>query len=181
MSKIKYNAYFLFRKNLVEESKSNNYEDAVMEWTFVKYEEDLNECICGKKINKLYYIENKKGDRVIVGDTCIGNFLKDNIGLYKELKEIKNKISKNASYQVRAKFALFTKVINSKAYDMFMNLRSKRKYKSEKQKKYFDNIKNIIDKKWTKRYEKKKQFVKFINSSIIEEEEPKDILFVDDD
>jgi len=181
MNKNKYNAYFLFRKNLVEESKSNNYEDAVMEWKLLDYDYvkfDKEYCICGVPIDHIFYIVNKEGHTLKVGNVCIDNFKLDNKQLYNDLNEIKKK-TKTATHQVRAKFALFTKVIRNRDYNMYMNLFNKRENKTENQKKYFNNIKNIIDKEWTKRYKRKKHYGKFINSLIIEEEEEQK--FVDDD
>lgn len=65
----------IFKKNLVELSSNNNYNDAINEWTFLKLVKGSGNCICTKNIIYNYHLKNKINDnRIIVGSVHIKLF-----------------------------------------------------------------------------------------------------------
>ncbi|GLB26591.1 hypothetical protein LXJ15735_28320 [Lacrimispora xylanolytica] len=80
---------------VIDNSISNNWEDAVLEWEVYDCEEDsLNEtsCICGKEnLKYLYTIRNKLNNKLLypIGSSCIKKFgrqdLNSIVGIQKDM------------------------------------------------------------------------------------------------
>ena len=79
----------LYYNNLIQRvldnSRSNNWKDAVYEWDIVDWEEDKtcnSSCICGKEnIRYLYTIRNKYTKKCLypIGSSCIEKFKRDDL------------------------------------------------------------------------------------------------------
>ena len=78
-----------YKKNLImkviNNSQSNCWNEAVLEWDINDYAEDLrcsSKCICGKEnIRYLYSIKNRYNGRILfpIGSSCINKFNRDDL------------------------------------------------------------------------------------------------------
>ena len=78
---IKNNMSIKFKTVLLNYSESEEYEEALEEWTIIssKYvaRKKCSRCICSNKINKRFFIVNKLNSNVLcLGSTCINKFKK---------------------------------------------------------------------------------------------------------
>lgn len=75
-----------FKEVLCEKSVSNDFNRAVLEWKRHAYDYRLDNCICGVDIIHRFHIKNIHNKNiVIVGSTCVKNFMKDNEKLIEEV------------------------------------------------------------------------------------------------
>lgn len=88
-----------FKTELISKSVSNNYFEALDEWEWLYTVSNEDECLCGKTIFNLNYMENRhKGTEIIVGSVCVNKFMKENKRLmnnYKVFKYNENAQDKN--------------------------------------------------------------------------------------
>lgn len=72
-------------KTVIDNSESNNWENAVYEWEIIDRQEDENQataCICGKEnLKYLYTIQNQNNGNILkyIGSTCIKKFDRDEL------------------------------------------------------------------------------------------------------
>lgn len=72
-------------QTVIENSQSNNWEDAVCEWEIEDWQEDekcSSKCLCGKEnIKYLYTIKNNCNNNVLapIGSSCIKKFGRDDL------------------------------------------------------------------------------------------------------
>ena len=85
------------KKAIIDNSVSNNWQDAVLEWTLIDTEEDEqneSQCICGKEnIRYLHRIRNIHNGKVLfpIGSSCIKKFDRADLN---ELISIREKLFK---------------------------------------------------------------------------------------
>lgn len=89
-------------KSVLNKSQSNNWDEAVKEWTIVDCEEDescSSQCVCGKEnLKYLYTIKNHITNKSIypIGSSCINKFerneLKDEIVVREKLFKLYHQI-----------------------------------------------------------------------------------------
>lgn len=82
-------------KKVIDNSVSNNWNDAVREWDIVDCEEDeslTESCICGKEeLRYLYTIQNRYTNKTLfpIGSSCIKKFNRDELNeVIKEKEEM---------------------------------------------------------------------------------------------
>tara|TARA_R110000803_G_C11791645_1_gene298122 strand:+ start:106 stop:561 length:456 start_codon:yes stop_codon:yes gene_type:complete len=82
-----------FKRELIQNSFSDDYKTAIMEWTENGYDEDDDICICTTRIFHKYYLYNELTKKhITVGSKCIKQFMDKNEQLVKRVKMIeKNK------------------------------------------------------------------------------------------
>ncbi len=179
MEEIKINkkerAYIRFRKALLKKSKSEEYQDAILEWKFVNYDEvcDDDKCICGVKIYKRYhFIQIASKKTIIVGKDCVEKFMED-IELSKVFKTI-NKILNNKKHTLDTKivFAYANNMITLKQYNFLQQMINFQhpiyRYPSIKQQKYRDLLYERVRNKFKNRTNA--QSIKYINEYIVPKE-----------
>lgn len=92
------NKYFTnLIKTVIDNSESNNWENAVLEWDIIDNQEDEYQstpCICGKEnLKYLYTIKNKINNNILryIGSTCIKKFDREELN---KITKIHQKLSK---------------------------------------------------------------------------------------
>jgi hypothetical protein len=79
----------MFYDKLIESSKEKTIE-CIREWKFYKRIKNETYCICGHDILYNYYIKNIINEnKLIVGSTCIKQFMKNNENLIESINKIK--------------------------------------------------------------------------------------------
>uniref|UniRef100_A0A6C0EE69 Uncharacterized protein n=1 Tax=viral metagenome TaxID=1070528 RepID=A0A6C0EE69_9ZZZZ len=79
----------MFYNNLINKSEDKTIE-CIKEWKFFKRIINETYCICGHDILYNYYIKNIINDnKLIVGSTCIKQFMKNNEELIQSINKIK--------------------------------------------------------------------------------------------
>ena len=108
----------IYVQNLVKTVIDNSYSDswgaAVMEWDIIDCEEDSEmqgECICGKEnIKYLYTIKNKMTGKILypIGSSCIKKFerarLNDQISIIEGMFKLYNAILSNQRIELNSNF-----------------------------------------------------------------------------
>lgn len=90
---------------VIQNSESNTWEDAVMEWEITDCEEDENAseiCICGKEnIKYMFTIRNTINDNMLypIGSSCIKKFnradMKEETSLYESMFKLLHAVESN--------------------------------------------------------------------------------------
>lgn len=90
---------------VINNSESDNWEDAVKEWNIVDVEEDLDcagQCTCGKEgLRYLFTIKNRINNNIIypIGSSCISKFgvdkLKDEAKVKEDLFKLLHSVENN--------------------------------------------------------------------------------------
>lgn len=138
-----------FENEIVKLSVSDNYEEAILEWTptHVEFSDSDHECICGKTdIHELCFIKNDiNGIETIVGNECIKKFGYDGYdGFFQQLRSLRNNISGN--YPIGLDLASQARIdglVDKNTYVFLKSMHGKQKYSSA-QKKWKRDIANKI-------------------------------------
>lgn len=87
-----------FKIELIDHSESDNYEDALLEWTFIETFYSEGNCICSQGIHENCIIQNTlNNNSLTVGNSCVKKLMNvlyetNNIG---KLQSLNTKIRKN--------------------------------------------------------------------------------------
>ncbi len=93
----------LLKKIVINNSESDNFEIAKLEWEVidVKESEDIEFCICNHEIKYMYKIQNKINHNILfpIGSECIKHFnnqkLEEQASIYKQFLKLKNTVKNN--------------------------------------------------------------------------------------
>mmetsp|Transcript_33820 Transcript_33820/g.39766 ORF Transcript_33820/g.39766 Transcript_33820/m.39766 type:complete len:212 (-) Transcript_33820:129-764(-) len=100
----------LLREAIIQNSESNQYDIARLEWDYdrVEVDDEYTVCECGVRILERCYVKNRiNANELLIGNICIKNFINQDIGdCASKISNSLNKIKKNPITRARMPYLI---------------------------------------------------------------------------